>query len=63
MKRTVNMWLQVAVSDGLTVRTGSAAHKSVTGSDGPVVEQRSKPALGSMPCKTACGTDQVYLTL
>lgn len=38
MKRTVNMWLQVAVSDGLAVRPGSAAHKSVTGSDGPVVE-------------------------
>lgn len=37
-RRTVNMWLQVAVSDGLTVRPSSAAHKSVRGSEGPVVE-------------------------
>lgn len=39
VKRTLNTRLQVAVRDSLTARPGSAAHKSVTGSAGPVVQR------------------------
>lgn len=56
-KQTVNTRLQVALSDGLTVWPGRAAHKSITGSDEPALfkKHRSKHALSSMLCKTGPG--------